>query len=111
MAKKKEEPKKVLPSWITGVPDIPALPPGELLPGEYEHQLREQGGKCPICREEPVVGARLLVDIDKANKLRGLVCEGCRRGLVAFEYDTAKLQRAAAYIRRLMGCQGNHPPT
>ena len=72
---------------------------------EYVAMLERQGGGCSICgvrqsqlwRE--VVRQPLVIDhCHNSNKVRGLLCDHCNRGLGQFRDDPALLRRAAEYL-------------
>ncbi len=67
---------------------------------EYYNDLRdEQGGVCAICSEGNSSGRALAVDHDhNTNKVRGLLCDRCNRGLGLLGDDPGRLKRAASYI-------------
>ena len=49
---------------------------------QYETMLREQKGKCAICKEPPKLKRRLAVDHSHStNKIRALLCSTCNNHL------------------------------
>lgn len=73
---------------------------------EYAAMLASQGGVCAICNKAE--GAThwagkvkmLHIDHDHATgEIRGLLCDGCNRGLGHFRDDPANLLAAAAYLQ------------
>lgn len=76
-----------------------------LRPGDYERMLEEQEGVCAICRNpEPAGKWRLAVDhCHMTGVVRGLLCQMCNQGLGRFSDDPARLERAAAYLRKAAG--------
>lgn len=85
-----------------------------MTPEEYDAILEEQGGVCFIC-EEPPGEQRLSIDHDHrccptvrqrkgggtcGRCTRGLLCFRCNRALGGFGDDLARIERAAAYLRR-----------
>lgn len=71
--------------------------------GEYEARLQNQDGHCAICPATvaDARGGALHVDHDHATgKVRGLLCGRCNNALGSFEDDSARFERAAAYLRR-----------
>lgn len=68
---------------------------------EYHRLLAEQGGKCAICGGDQLPGRRMAVDHDHQNqRVRGLLCDYCNRGIGLFSDDPAKLMAAVAYLHR-----------
>ena len=73
---------------------------------DYEVIHKRQKGLCAICgRPERIVingtRRRLAVDHDhRTNKVRGLICHDCNRGIGLFKDDPKRLMSAARYIRR-----------
>lgn len=69
--------------------------------GTYDTMLAAQDGKCAIC-ETITPGVRLVrFHIDhchKTEKVRGLLCEHCNRGIGHFKDDPALLRRAIKYL-------------
>ena len=65
---------------------------------QYQQMVTDQQGKCLIC-EEPQT--HLHVDHDhKSNKVRGLLCGSCNRGLGMFKDSSLILIRASKYLKR-----------
>lgn len=76
-----------------------------LTPESYIDLLTAQGGRCAICqRTDPGCSrhARLAVDhCHTTGKVRGLLCNGCNRG-IGFLMDNPTILRAAAdYLEKL----------
>ena len=70
----------------------------DLTQHEYEEMLKAQDGKCAIC-QTPV--AHPDVDHDhKTDKVRGLLCMTCNRGLGQFKENRQLLIAAAEYLKR-----------
>lgn len=71
---------------------------------DYDHLHRKQGGVCAICGQPPRNTSkktkRLHVDHDhKTGKVRGLLCDGCNRGLGGFRDSVGTLSNAIEYLR------------
>ncbi|HEY7485925.1 MAG TPA: endonuclease VII domain-containing protein [Streptosporangiaceae bacterium] len=63
--------------------------------GELYRMLEEQGGVCPICRED----APTDVDHDhETGAVRGILCSSCNTGMGQFKDDPVALRRAAEYL-------------
>lgn len=66
-----------------------------------------QEGRCAVCgtsaSETSGKGKRLQVDhCHTSGKIRGLLCDGCNRGLGSFKDDPARLGRAIEYLTNHM---------
>lgn len=65
---------------------------------QYEEMVNNQAGRCKICHAE----AKLHVDHDHVSgHVRGLLCNGCNRGIGYFSENSDALENAATYIRTL----------
>jgi len=73
-----------------------------IAPEEVDALLRKQNNRCAICARPPNGRAKVLVvDHDHATqKVRGLLCDWCNRGLGLFQDDAESLIRAAAYLKK-----------
>jgi hypothetical protein len=72
-----------------------------LTPETYDALLERQGGGCAICGSDEIrgYGKRLAVDhCHDTNRVRGILCGKCNRGLGAFDHDPALLRAAAKYV-------------
>lgn len=68
-------------------------------PEWFEQKLKEQNGKCAICRLPPRHGRELGIDHCHAtNRARGLLCEECNYGLGSFHDNPTWLRAAADYL-------------
>ena len=68
---------------------------------EYDTFVIKQNNKCAICRDDPDEGKPLSVDHCHAtNKIRGLLCQKCNKGLGHFRDDVAILQQSIDYLNR-----------
>ena len=62
---------------------------------QYNEMLEVQGGVCAICGNTCQTRSRLAVDHDhETGKVRGLLCNGCNRGIGLLN-DSPELLRAA----------------
>jgi hypothetical protein len=82
----------------------PDLKPLERLM-KYEEMLKKQNGVCAICSSAAIKGSLPVDHCHKTNKIRGLLCENCNRGLGLFKDEPEFLIRAANYI-----LSGDLPP-
>lgn len=70
----------------------------------YNNQLEKQKHLCAICKTEGWTMAehhvlKLVVDhCHSSNKVRGLLCHNCNRGLGLFQDKTDNLQEALKYL-------------
>ena len=63
---------------------------------QYDEIWVEQLGLCAICHSSP----SLCIDHDhNTNKVRGLLCTKCNKGLGIFGDDASLVQNAADYLR------------
>lgn len=66
---------------------------------DYEEMFARQGGGCWICGAVPGDGKHLDIDHDhQTNKVRGLLCNRCNRGLAIFKDSIELLGRALGYL-------------
>lgn len=73
---------------------------------DIEAMFAAQDGKCPICsdplgilNEDTGKHIRVCVDHDHVtNKVRGLLCDPCNKGLGTFNDDPVRLRKGAEYI-------------
>ena len=67
---------------------------------EYHNLIKEQGGGCYICgRKKESDGRRLSVDHNHiTNKVRGVLCYSCNKGLGLFYDNIHRLERAIMYL-------------
>lgn len=67
---------------------------------DYQTLLAKQNGGCAICGSS---GERRRLDVDHCHitdKIRGLLCNNCNRGLGHLKDDPALLRLAATYLER-----------
>lgn len=71
-------------------------------PRQYEKLFEKQGGYCAICGiHQSKLKTRLCVDHNHiANKVRGLLCVACNRGLGYFKDSCSILTKANQYLRK-----------
>ncbi len=69
---------------------------------QYEKLFEKQGECCAICgTHQSKLKTRLCVDHDHIiNKVRGLLCVACNRGLGYFKDDCSILTKANQYLRK-----------
>lgn len=64
--------------------------------GEYERMYAEQGGRCAACGTERPT---LCVDHDHGSgKVRGLLCDGCNKGIGCLGESVEAMTGAVAYL-------------
>jgi hypothetical protein len=77
-----------------------------ITPEQYDAMLAQQNGLCALC-QTPETDTRnrvLCVDHDHATKkVRGLLCNGCNRGLGFFQDKVTVLQTAIEYLMKHKG--------
>ena len=69
---------------------------------EYDRMYADQGGVCKICHlpQKSNRNERLCVDhCHETGKVRGLLCDGCNRGIGLMKDDYRILESAASYLR------------
>lgn len=71
-----------------------------LTSAQYASMLASQGGKCAnqACRRPP---GRRRLNVDHCHKtgvVRGLLCDGCNKGLGLFQDDPSRLRGMATYL-------------
>lgn len=65
---------------------------------EYDELLRNQGGKCAICKIDNDK-SRLSIDHNhKTLEIRGLLCHECNSGIAYFDENATYLISAAIYL-------------
>ena len=66
----------------------------------FDEMMEIQGGRCAICNEKPKKDRRLCIDHDHATGIkRGLLCDGCNRGLGDFKDNPRSLEFAIIYLK------------
>jgi hypothetical protein len=68
----------------------------------YDLMFIEQGGVCAICHlpQKSTRNERLAIDhCHETGKVRGLLCDGCNRGIGLLKDDYRILSSAASYLR------------
>lgn len=64
---------------------------------DYNNLLQNQNGVCAICKQ--ICTRALAVDHDHStNKIRGLLCNNCNRGLGHLKDSITILKEATAYL-------------
>jgi hypothetical protein len=70
---------------------------------QYNIRLIEQKGLCAICGKSPSEqgGKALAIDHDhETGLLRGLLCDGCNKGLGLLQDSVGVLIEAVEYLKR-----------
>jgi hypothetical protein len=67
---------------------------------QYDEMFNKQQGKCHICdKHQSELLRPLCIDHShKTNKVRGLLCDRCNRGLGVFQDDVKLLLKAIEYL-------------
>ena len=66
--------------------------------------LQGQGNQCAICKTALILGVNTHTDhCHKTNKVRGLLCGNCNRGLGSFKDNTESLMAAIIYLQAHTG--------
>lgn len=73
----------------------------ELTLEQYNDLFQKQQGRCAICGvHQSKINKALAVDHShRNNKIRGLLCMNCNRGIGLLKDDPSILQRAMIYLR------------
>ena len=69
--------------------------------GKMELMLKDQDGKCVICKELIIFDGHssAVIDHDHESKLiRGILCQNCNRGLGGFKDNITNLFNAINYL-------------
>ena len=67
---------------------------------EYNILLKNQNGKCAICKKNPKPNKGLAVDHSHiTGKIRGLLCYKCNNGLGLFDDNISYLKNAIGYLK------------
>lgn len=67
---------------------------------EYLNLLSIQGNVCAICKEPPKENRNLDIDhCHRTNKVRGLLCNNCNRGLGHMKDSIERLETAIKYLK------------
>jgi Recombination endonuclease VII len=70
-------------------------------PADFEQRLKEQNGRCALCRGKESYGrsGHLHVDHDhETGRIRGLLCYRCNSALAQFGDNAEGIQKAIAYL-------------
>jgi len=71
-----------------------------LTPEQYNTKLVEQKGVCAICKKPPTGGRRLHIDHNhQTGEVRGLLCNGCNRGIGYLQESQEVLLEAVRYLQ------------
>jgi hypothetical protein len=64
---------------------------------DYDDILKKQKGRCAICQKQ----TKLVVDhCHTHNHVRGLLCNGCNRGIGFLGEDVTRFKNAIVYLQR-----------
>lgn len=66
---------------------------------EYEALLVEQDGKCAICGQKDEYFNLAVDHCHGTNRVRGLLCVGCNRGIGIFRDSPDLLMKAVEYLK------------
>lgn len=67
---------------------------------QREQMHQDQGGLCSICKTQLTIGVNTHTDhCHNSNKVRGLLCGNCNRGLGSFKDNTGYLMEAIKYLQ------------
>jgi hypothetical protein len=73
---------------------------------DYDVMFKEQDGLCAICKQ-PSTHKNLDVDHNhETNKVRGLLCNNCNRGLGHLQDSVLVLESAINYLKRDISGKG-----
>jgi len=67
---------------------------------QVEWMILQQGGKCAVCKQKP---AKHVDHGHKTNRVRGILCFNCNRGLGYFKDDWERMCLAADYLESYSG--------
>jgi hypothetical protein len=71
-----------------------------ITPEEYDAILASQGGVCAICKEELNEFKNTCLDHDhESDRVRGILCSHCNRGLGQFRDNVEFLSAAINYLK------------
>jgi hypothetical protein len=65
---------------------------------EFEKLLREQDGRCAICRSSFGPDHPMRIDRSGDGAVRGLLCARCKVGVNTFQEDVERIQRVVEYL-------------
>jgi hypothetical protein len=72
-------------------------------PQDYDALFAAQGGRCAICGTDKLTGRWSVFAVDHChitNKVRGLLCNECNRGMGLMKDDPARLLAAVDYLNK-----------
>lgn len=67
---------------------------------EFGKLLREQDGRCGICRNTFGPEYPMRIDRTATGTVRGLLCARCKVGVATFQEDVSRLRGAVEYLSR-----------
>ena len=68
---------------------------------DYERMFEAQGGLCKLCGQPPNNRWGKLLAVDhchRTNRVRGLLCDKCNKGLGQFDDSPELLKKAIQYL-------------
>ncbi len=68
---------------------------------DYETMLKQQEGRCAICKNKPNKKSLSVDHNHDTGKIRGLLCNNCNQGLGRFQDNPEILQIASAYLNQV----------
>jgi hypothetical protein len=67
---------------------------------EFEILLRDQDGRCGICRASFGPEHPMRIDRTGDGAVRGLLCARCKVGVSTFQENAERIRRAVKYLKR-----------
>lgn len=70
---------------------------------DYKKLYEDQNGKCAICGNKSNLGRKEKLCVDhnhKTNKVRGLLCDLCNKGIGSLKDDIKNVKAALTYLEK-----------